>query len=68
MFSIQVPEEDDTEWFGDGDNIEATTIQEGLIYYDVDDYNDNDSSEFGGDDNNVRQVNFCKQIVIKILT
>ena len=67
MFSIQVPE-DDTEWFGDGDNIEATTKQEGLIYYDVDDYNDNDSSEFGGDDNNVRQVNLCKQIVIKILT
>ena len=54
MFSIQVPEEDDTEWFGDGDNIEATTMQDGLMYYDVDDYND-DSSEFGGDDINVRK-------------
>jgi len=49
----EVPEEDDTEWFGDGDDIEATTTsQEGLIYYDVEDYNDDDSSEFGGEDNN----------------
>ena len=46
--------EDDTEWFGDGDNIETTTKEEGLIYYDVEDYDDDDSFEFGGDDDYVR--------------
>ena len=50
--------EDDTEWYGDGDdNIEAMTREEGLIYYDVEDYDDNDgdSFEFGGEDDNVRK-------------
>ena len=58
--------EDDTEWFGgEDDNIEATTKEQGLNYYDVEDYDDGgDSFEFGGDDvdlyddddNNVRKV------------
>ena len=50
---------DDTEWFGgEDDNIEATTKEQGLMYYDVEDYDDGgDSFEFGGDDdNNVRKV------------
>ena len=53
---LQVPK-DDTEWFGDGDDdIEATTREEeGLIYYDVDDYDDDDGFEFGGEDDNVRK-------------
>ena len=56
-----MPEEDDTEWFGDGDDTEATTSQEGLIYYDVEDYND-DSSEFGGEDNNVRKSELLSEL------
>ena len=56
-----MPEEDDTEWFGDGDDIEATTSQEGLIYYDVEDYND-DGSEFGGEDNNVRESELLSEL------
>ena len=52
----QAPE-DDTEWFGDGDDdIEATTRGKGLIYYDVEDYDDNDDGfDFGGEDDKVRK-------------